>query len=96
MDGVSGRRWRRLCALVLARSTHCALCGDPLHPERAYRGPDGKVDPLSSSVDHKVPRSLGGDVYDIGNLRATHLGCNLSRGNGTRTSGPQPITSHDW
>jgi len=91
-----GRKWKQLCAYVLAGATHCGLCGLPLRPDLPYRREDGTVEPLSSSVDHIVPVSLGGPMYDITNCRPTHLGCNASRGNGTRSAGPQPISSHDW
>jgi 5-methylcytosine-specific restriction endonuclease McrA len=36
-------------------------------------------DPLSASVEHVIPRSLGGGD-DLANLRLSHLHCNTSRG----------------
>lgn len=60
-----GRRWRTVRARVLRASTVCWLCGE-----------DG-----ADSVDHVVPVSLGGPVFDPVNLRPAHLDCNRRRGN---------------
>jgi 5-methylcytosine-specific restriction endonuclease McrA len=80
----TGRPWRRARAAVLAASNICHLCGRP--------GAD--------SVDHIIPRSLGGHLTDPANLRPAHFSCNSSRGNGTRarrsgTPGANP-TSRSW
>lgn len=40
--------------------------------------------PLSASVDMIVPLSQGGSDQDAGNARASHLLCNVSRGDGRR------------
>lgn len=62
-----GSKVRRLRALVLAEyGTVCHLCGGV--------GAD--------SVDHVIPRSLGGDD-SLDNLRPAHRSCNFSRGNMT-------------
>jgi HNH endonuclease len=51
-------------------------------------------DPLSPSVDHIMPLSLGGDDVQ-GNKRAAHLACNVQRGNRMHPddaiAGPEPI-----
>src|SRR5882724_11188270 len=41
-----------------------------------------RLHPLSASVDMVHPKSHGGDDTDMGNLRAAHLLCNVSRGAG--------------
>ena len=78
---LSARKWRRIRAYVLSRSRICALCGKP--------GAD--------TVDHIIPVSLGGSLYDLANLRPACAACNYKRGNGTRPPRPDPIpTSRDW
>jgi hypothetical protein len=37
--------------------------------------------PYSFEVDHLVPVSMGGDLYDRDNIDATHRCCNQWRGN---------------
>ena len=72
-DPLKSAQWKALRLRIIAASTHCWLCREPLTsapwPSR-----------WSSTVDHVVPRHHGGDVFDPDNLRAAHLGCNSSRG----------------
>ena len=48
--------------------------------------------PGATTVDHVVPRSLGG-TDTLGNLRPAHSRCNTVRGN---APAPAPITSRTW
>lgn len=74
-----GAEWRQrlLRYLVDRDGTGCAICGRKINmslksgPKGSRRGP---------SVDHIVPRSLGG-TDDITNLRLACWGCNQKRGN---------------
>lgn len=52
----------------------CALCLEPLDAALLY------PDPLSKSVDHIDPLSLGG-THTQNNLQWTHLICNIRKGN---------------
>jgi len=52
----------------------CAICGKPVRC-----GVNGKH-PLQPSLDHILPLSEGGS-HTRGNVRCTHLKCNLERGN---------------
>lgn len=52
----------------------CHLCGDPINPDARH------PDPLTGSIDHVVPRSLGGPD-EPSNLAASHLVCNMRKGN---------------
>jgi len=52
----------------------CGLCGEPV--ELSLRFPH----PMSPSVDHVVPWSLGGS-HDLANLQLAHLSCNCRKGN---------------
>lgn len=68
--------WVKTRARILKTATHCALCGQPLDHTAPPRTR------WSASVDHIVPRSLGGSILDPKNLRPVHYGCNSRRGNG--------------
>lgn len=86
-SGWNGRKIKRLQSLVFAeRGRVCHLCGRP----------------GSDSIDHIVPRSLGG-TDDLDNLMPAHKRCNSSRGalalDEWRTRYPLPIRaepSRDW
>jgi 5-methylcytosine-specific restriction endonuclease McrA len=65
-------RGRRLNARVVREEPDCRL---------RLPGCTG----LSTTADHIVPVSLGGERYDRANLRGACAHCNYSRGNGTRT-----------
>lgn len=52
----------------------CGICGHPI--DLRLKWPN----PMSYSIDHIVPRSLGG-THGANNLRAAHNQCNASRGN---------------
>lgn len=51
----------------------CGICAEPV--DRALVYPD----PLSPSLDHVVPLSLGGE-HSRANTRLAHLSCNVKRG----------------
>lgn len=52
----------------------CGICNEPIDLRFIY------PNPRSYSVDHIVPRSLGG-LHNIDNLQATHLECNIKKSN---------------
>ena len=52
----------------------CGICQEPIDTTLAW------PDPLSLSLDHIIPRSLGG-THSASNLQAAHLQCNAKRGN---------------
>ena len=69
-------QWRQTRKRVLRHATHCAICNLPL---------DFAARPCSRwapSVDHIVALGRGGEPFASSNLRATHFGCNASRGIG--------------
>lgn len=82
-----GRPYLRARKAVLELSDVCHLCG--------HRGAD--------TVDHLLPRSLGGSVADPSNLAPAHgvtgcptcgVRCNQVRGNGLLRGAP--VRSRDW
>jgi 5-methylcytosine-specific restriction endonuclease McrA len=77
-----------LVAAVKALGMPCARCGHAINPHLDPRHP------LSFTLDHIVPLSLGGSLLDPANARSMHRRCNSARGNRT---GPQPLkTSRRW
>jgi 5-methylcytosine-specific restriction endonuclease McrA len=56
MNPLGHRKWRELRAAILQASTTCWICGNP--------GAD--------TIDHIIPRSQGGAIWDPANLRPAH------------------------
>ncbi len=52
----------------------CGICESPVDPALAH------PEPMSASLDHIVPISLGGE-HVAANVRCSHLTCNVRRGN---------------
>lgn len=71
-----GRPYRRLHARLRREVSVCHICGLPIDP--SLRAPH----PLSFSLDHIVPVSMGGALTDPDNVRPAHRICNMQRGTG--------------
>lgn len=69
------RRSQELAARVYAEETNCGICGDHVDQTLHYN------DRMARSVDHIVPVSLGGAVWDRANVRLAHRSCNSRAGN---------------
>jgi hypothetical protein len=83
MNTSSRRRAQRLgvpaehvdvLALFEAAGWTCALCSAPVDQDRRW------PDPMSPSLDHKVPLTRGGG-HTTENTQLAHLGCNIRKGN---------------
>jgi 5-methylcytosine-specific restriction endonuclease McrA len=70
----AGTQRLRIQRAVYASSDTCWLCGHQVDRQANPRSP------RAPSVDHVIPRHLGGDPYDLANCRLAHLGCNSARG----------------
>lgn len=74
----NGHRWRQDVTWLRGQGRGCWIC-------RAFGRPDAidyalpPSDPMSFSVDHLVPVSKGGSLYDRENLDAAHKACNVWR-----------------
>ncbi len=67
-------RARRRIAAQVKTGESCCFCGQPIDLSLPY------PHPLSFTVDHAVPTSLGGgDDYE--SLRPSHFRCNRQRSN---------------
>ena len=76
--GRSSRPWERARKQVLSISDVCHLCGQP----------------GATTVDHIVPVSRGGSMFDPRNLAPAHSSCNYSKG---KRLGVGPLeTSRAW
>lgn len=53
----------------------CAICHKPIDLEAP------KNTPFAVEVDHIVPKSRGGALYELDNLQLTHHKCNRKKGN---------------
>lgn len=59
--------------VYLLSNGKCGICKEHIDTQLTY------PEPMSLSIDHIIPRSLGGS-HKIDNLRAAHLLCNAKRG----------------
>jgi len=85
-----GRPYRRLAAKLRQEGAVCHLCGLPIDPE--LRSPH----PLSFTLDHVRPVSMGGAVVDPHNVRPAHRLCNMKRGTGRGRPTTQGDRSSSW
>lgn len=67
--------WALARRRAIASKDHiCAICHKWIDVEAAA------FTPLSVEVDHIVPRSRGGALYEVDNLQLTHSVCNRKKG----------------
>ena len=86
-----GRPYRRLAARLKAESRVCWICGLPIDPE--LKSPH----PLSFTLDHVVPVSMGGAVSGPGNsYLPAHRVCNMKRGTGRGKPKTEGDRSSGW
>lgn len=72
---LSGTEWAAARKRAIATlDAICALCGGPIDLQAKMHTP------LAVEVDHKVPRSRGGALYELDNLQLTHHKCNRKKG----------------
>lgn len=108
--GRGGRLWRNARKTVLSRSSVCWICAGEC-PDFSWEGKlpfDSAVidmsvawpDPASPSVDHVIPiKRLAPDdprLWQLDNLRPSHLRCNSARGDGCREDKVLVRTSRNW
>ena len=70
----TGHQTRFVDYVVARDGSDCKLCGETVDMSLVY------PDPMSRSVDHIVPKSLGGQ-NNLANYQLAHLTCNVRRGN---------------
>lgn len=100
----NGHKYRTSVARLRSEGRGCWIC-------RVFGRPDGidytlpPHDPGAFEVDHLVPCSEGGSLYDPANLDATHRVCNEWRSNKSvaevieaarQTNAPAVTPTTDW
>lgn len=102
MDGPRRQTWNKAeWALarkraIASKDPVCAICQGLIDLDAPA------FSPLAVEVDHIVPRSRGGAIYDIDNLQLTHSRCNRKKGakmatdyDGLEVTNPVPL-SNNW
>lgn len=81
---------------IASKEPICAICHGYIDLEAPA------FTPLAVEVDHIVPRSRGGAIYDLDNLQLTHSKCNRKKGAkmdsdyaGLKVENPVPL-SNNW
>lgn len=59
---------------IASKDPICSICQTYIDLEAAA------FSPLAVEVDHIVPRSRGGSLYELDNLQLTHSRCNRQKG----------------
>jgi hypothetical protein len=71
-------RYRSIEAIGKKTANRCHICHEEAHPDD-YGCPNGPLKGRTTTVDHIVPQSHGGDDHPD-NLLLAHADCNASRG----------------
>lgn len=91
--GIRSSAWQRKRAGILTAARQadvvCWICRRPIDYD--LRG----TNPQAPTVDHLVPRWMGGDLLDDHNLAVAHYGCNSRRGAVQRNKSVVP-PSRPW
>ncbi len=90
-------QWKLARKRAIASKDHiCAICHKLIDVEAPA------FSPLAVEVDHIVPRSRGGGLYEMDNLQLTHSRCNRKKGakmaedyTGSEVVNPVPL-SNNW
>lgn len=79
---INGTEWAaaRLRAIA-SKDPECAICHKFIDVTLPMKDPDtGAWNGLAVEVDHIVPRSRGGALYELDNLQLSHSQCNRKKG----------------
>ncbi len=89
MDGIQPRiqKWNKTewatarKRAIASKEPYCAICLKYIDIQLPMVDPETKArNPLSVEVDHIVPRSRGGSLYELDNLQLSHSVCNRKKG----------------
>lgn len=80
----------------------CASCHKFIDIHDPIKLPNGKLNPAAVEVDHIIPTSRGGQLYELSNLQLLHMVCNRKKGakmasdyDGLEITNPVPL-SNNW
>ena len=74
---------------ILLTQDVCGICGLPVDKNLPY------PHPMSATVDHIIPVSLGGHPSDINNLQLAHFRCNTQKGQALKRRSEQAERSNE-
>jgi len=81
---------------ISTKDPYCAICKNFIDMDAPA------FSPLAVEVDHIVPRSRGGALFELENLQLTHSRCNRQKGakmdsdyDGGKVENPVPL-SNNW
>lgn len=79
---LNGTEWAKARKRAIAcKDPVCVLCHKPIDISLPMKDPDtGAWNGLAVEVDHIVPRSRGGALYELDNLQLSHSACNRKKG----------------
>lgn len=93
MANIQSTAWQTFRAGIIADAAAigapCWICRRPI--DYSLRG----TDPAAPTLDHLVPRWLGGDLLDPHNVAVAHFGCNSRRGAKQRAA-TMTVPSRRW
>lgn len=65
---------------IASKDPECALCHQFVDVTLPIKDENGKWNPFACEVDHIIPTSRGGSLYELDNLQLTHNRCNRKKG----------------
>mgnify|MGYP001613332884 CR=1 FL=1 len=66
---------------IASKDPMCAICHKYIDVQMPMKDPaTGRRNGLAVEVDHIVPRSRGGSLYELDNLQLSHSSCNRKKG----------------
>lgn len=79
---INGTEWAQARARAIAsKDPICVLCHKFIDVDLPMKDPEtGAWNGLAVEVDHIVPRSRGGALYELDNLQLSHSSCNRKKG----------------
>ena len=79
---INGTEWQNARRRAIASlEPICAICHTYIDVQLPMKDPTtGAWNPLAVEVDHIVPRSRGGALYELSNLQLSHNKCNRKKG----------------
>jgi 5-methylcytosine-specific restriction endonuclease McrA len=93
MATIRGSEWQRLRSKILtaaaAVDSPCWICRRPIDYDLTGRHR------WAPTVDHLVPRFMGGSLLDPDNCAVAHFGCNARRG-AVQRAHAVPVPSRRW
>lgn len=94
-EGAHRQLFRKNKEIIYRTESVCWICGQPV--DKSLKSPD----PMSKTVDHRIPVSKGGHPSDLDNLRLAHRKCNREKSDKLffeikKPEEKKPDVTRDW